>query len=649
MRIPARHWMIGAAAVIAISIAAVVGFAAAVQAGFFRDTFLHFLSARAGRTFTVEGALHIKLFSLTPSITAERVTIGNPRWMPPGRMAEIGELALVFEMPRYHHRFGVESLTMNSAVLHLARDAQGRANWQWRDPALPETKKKLAIVRSLSMPQARVTLDDQRCHLEFEGTASAQAPAAQASSAGEAPPAGEAPEPLKIWGEGTLNGRAASFEITGDSLATASHRQPYHFSFSERSSGSRLDAQGALPRPFDFTAMDATFEANGLDLKDLYFLTGARLIDTGSYRLTGKLERDGLHFKFDDLSVRTGESDAHGSVSLDSTGARPKLDINLTLGMLRMIDLGARAAGRGPPRPPLLLSEAALRPGSLSRDDAAILVHADQVVVGKLSLRALAAKGTLDHGVLTAESLTAGLLGGELHAAGRLDLNQDPPLARADLNITGLELGHIPHKPPMPAPLEGAMRARIVLTGRGRSIHEVVSTSNGIVTLVVSGGTMRDSLAEATGMDLRGFGLLLSKDKRETAMRCTVGILKERDGTLAIDEFVADTEPVLITGTGRIQFADESLDLALRGEPKSVRLFHWRSPVLIKGTLLHPSIEVRPEKLQIIDRGAARDADCAALIAAADSAAANSAAADSRAADSPATDSGRQPTPRTSR
>lgn len=413
--------MVGAAAAIAISIATVVGVAAAVQAGFFRDTFLHFVSARAGRTITVEGALRIKIFSLTPSITAERVTIGNPRWMPPGRMAEIGELLLVFEVPRFHHRFGVESLVMNSAVLHLARDAQGRANWQWRDPALPKTDEKLAIVRRLSVPQVQVTLYDERRHLQFEGTASAQAPAAQApapqapdaqaSSAAETRPSGEAPEPLKISGEGTLNGRAASFEIIGDSLATASHRRPYHFSYSERSSGSRLDAQGSLPRPFDFTAMDATFEANGLDLKDLYFLAGVRLIDTGGYQLTGKLERDELHFKFSDLSIHTGESDAHGSVSIDSTGARPKLDIDLNLGVLRMMDLGPRAARRGPAKPQLLLSEAALRPGSLSRDDAAILVHADQVLVGKFPLRALTARGTLDHGVLTAQSLTADLLG----------------------------------------------------------------------------------------------------------------------------------------------------------------------------------------------------------------------------------------------
>lgn len=604
-------------------------FAAAVQAGFFRNAFLAYVSSRAGRTVTVGGALKVELFSWTPRVNAERVAIGNPHWMPAGVTADVGELALVFEIPRFHHRFGVESLAMNSAVLHLSRDAQGRANWQWSDPSLPQTDEKLAIVRSLSVPRARVTLHDERQHLEFEGIASAQAPpapppAVNASTAGE--PAGstanDAPAALRIWGDGTLNGRAASFEIIGDSLATASHNQPYHFSYSERSSGSRVQGKGSLPRPFDFNAIESTFEATGPDLKDLYFLVGVSLLDTGSYRLTGKLVRNGLHFNFDDLSVHSGESDMHGRVLLDSTRGRPKLDIDLSSGVLRMVDLGERAAGRGPPPPPLLLSDAALKPGSLTLDDATVVMHADQVVVGKLSLRSLAAKGTLERGLLTAQSLTADVLGGRVQLAGRLDLNRDPPLATVDLDITGLDLSHIPHKPPLPPPMEGKLRARIIVTGKGRSIHQVAATANGLVTLVVPGGTVRDSLAEATGMDLRGFGLLLAKNQRETAIRCAAGVFKDRDGTLTVQDFVADTKPVLIEGSGKIQFGEESLDLALRGEPKSVRLFHWRSPILIKGTLLHPSIAVHPQKLQIVDRGAAKDADCASLIASTDAASA---------------------------
>jgi AsmA family protein len=612
VRVSRRGWLVGTAVAVAIVVAAVAGFAAAVQAGFLRSTFLHLVSVRAGRPIAVDGALRIELFSWTPRITAERVVIGNPHWMPPGNMAEIGSLSLVFEVPRPHHRFGIDSLSVNSASLHLVRDAQGRANWQWNDPAVAHANGKLAIVRSLAMPGAHVTLDDDRRHLKFDGVASAQGPADGAQ--------------VRIWGEGSLNGHPASFEIKGDSLASASHQRPYYFSYTERSSGSHLEGKGVLPRPFDFNAMQSTFEAGGEDLQDLYYLVGVHVINTGAYRLTGKLERDGLHFTFSDLSVHSGQSDMRGSIGIDSTGARPQLEVRLESRSLRIADLGLRAAGRAPPLsgPPLLLSQAALHPGGFLKDDAAIVLHIDQVELTRLKLQNVAAKGSLDHGVLTVQSISGRLLGGEAQGRGKLDVNQDPPLADIDLKLAGLELGQMRRKeeassPGAPPPIEGTLRAHIRVSGRGSSIHQVAATANGIVTVVVPNGTVRDSLAELAGMDLRGLGLLMSKDKHDTPLRCAIAIFKDHDGTLTAQDFVADTEPVLITGSGQIQFDTESLNLSLRGEPKSLRLFHWRSPVLIKGTLSHPSIDVHARKLEIVDTGKAKDADCGSLIASADS------------------------------
>jgi AsmA family protein len=597
---------------VAIVVATVAGFAAAVQAGFLRNTFLHLVSVRAGRPITVNGTLRIELLSWTPSITAERVVIGNPHWMPPGRMAEIGSLSLVFEVPRRHHRFGVDSLSMNSASLHLVRDALGRANWQWSDPTLPYANTKLAIVRSLAVPHAHVSLEDDRRHLKFDGIASA-----------EGPPAGAQ---VRIWGEGDLNGHPASFEIKSDSLASASHQRPYHFSYTEHSSGSHLEGEGVLPRPFDFNALESTFQAGGEDLQDLYYLVGVHMINTGPYRLTGKLERDALRFNFSDLSVYSGQSDLRGSIGIDSTRARPQLDVRLESHLLKIADIGLRAAGRAPPDsgPPLLLSKAALSPGGFRPDDATIVLHIDQVELTRLKLQDVAAKGSLDHGVLTVQSMSGRLLGGEAQGRGKLDVNEDPPHADVDLTLTGLELGQMRRKegdstPGAPPPIEGTLRARIVVSGRGSSLHQVAATANGFVTVVVPHGTVRDSLAELAGMDLRALGLLASKDTHDTALRCAIAVFRDHDGTLTVQDFVADTEPVLITGSGQIQFDTETLDLTLQGEPKELRLFHWRSPVLIKGTLSHPAIDIHARKFELVDTGKARDADCGSLIASADS------------------------------
>jgi hypothetical protein len=342
--------------------------------------------------------------------------------------------------------------------------------------------------------------------------------------------------------------------------------------------------------------------------------------------LTGKLERDALHFNFSDLSVHSGQSDLRGSIGIDSTRARPQLDVRLESHLLKIADIGLRAAGRAPPDsgPPLLLSKAALSPGGFRPDDATIVLHIDQVELTRLKLQDVAAKGSLDHGVLTVQSMSGRLLGGEAQGRGKLDVNEDPPHADVDLTLTGLELGQMRRKegdstPGAPPPIEGTLRARIVVSGRGSSLHQVAATANGFVTVVVPHGTVRDSLAELAGMDLRALGLLASKDTHDTALRCAIAVFRDHDGTLTVQDFVADTEPVLITGSGQIQFDTETLDLTLQGEPKELRLFHWRSPVLIKGTLSHPAIDIHARKFELVDTGKARDADCGSLIASADS------------------------------
>jgi hypothetical protein len=129
---------------------------------------------------------------------------------------------------------------------------------------------------------------------------------------------------------------------------------------------------------------------------------------------------------------------------------------------------------------------------------------------------------------------------------------------------------------------------------------------------------IRDSLAELTGIGLRGLGLLLAKDERETTLRCAAASFTERDGTLSAQRLIVDTKPVLISGEGRLDLKSEELDFLLSGHPKSPRFFRFRAPVHVKGTLLKPAFGIEARRLQVIDPGNAKDEDCAALIGSAD-------------------------------
>jgi AsmA family protein len=605
-----RRGLIGTGAVLVAVIVAAAALVTALDAGYCRGALIRYLSLRMGRQIQVTGAFNVHLFSLHPWVMAERVAIGNPRWMPAGLTAEIGKLSLVMELPGFHHSFGIVSLDMQATTLYLVRDSKGYANWQWTAPN-QGSGPLMPIVRSLSMSNARVVLGDSRRHLQFEGTVSARDVSTP-----------EGLHPLRIEGTGQLNGRAASFEITGDPLATASHQSPYHFVFAERSSGSRLDGHGYLSRPFDFDLLDGSFEAAGADLKDLYFLTGVALIDTGSYRLAGQFSRRGNNTQFSDVVAASGQSDMRGTVSIDSSSDRPKLDLELNSDLLHLADLGARAAGRASAletSTPLLLSDATLNPDTVRRGDAVVNFHARRVDVGRVPLQATSVKMTINDGVLNAAPLLADLFGGKLSVRLKLDATKEVPAAQVDLKITDLQLDQIDRKAAGQPPLEGPLQARVTITGEGSSVHQVAASANGIVTAVVPHGAIRSSLAELTGIDLRGLGLLLTKSKQESAVRCAIAIFKAHKGILTAESLIADTDPVLITGEGHVNLDTEALDLEVRGHPKSLRLFRLHSPVMLQGTLSHPHIDIQGQHsvLTLVDPGRAKDADCTALLAAA--------------------------------
>jgi uncharacterized protein involved in outer membrane biogenesis len=582
--------------------------AKALDAGYAHGLLVKFLAARAQRDIRVDGPLRLHLLSRNPTLIAERVTIGNPPWTPPGVAAQAGKITVVFETPRLGRRLELASLQIEAASLHLFRDAAGHANWQLQNPdnTVPQG---IPIIHAVSLPDAHVVLEDAQKHRRFDGTVSAQDVKGI-----------ERMQPLRIEARGQLNGRPVSIELLGDPLRNARSDQHYRFSFTERSSGSYLTGKGVLLQPFDVRYFDATFAADGLDLKDLYYLTGTTLLDTGNYHLSGKLAHRGYTSSFSELTVAFGQSDVHGSVSIETLKkGLMRIEGDLSSQALRLADLGPRAAGRDDkinPAEPMLLSDEAHDPSALRRAQGAVKYRARRVDVGPVAFSEVAAKITFDRGLLAVTPLSAEVLDGKLTVQMKIDARKEIPAVDLDLEIVGLQLGKYPRKAGGPPAIEGPLALQVNLTGHGKSIHQVAASAAGAVKATLPSGTLRDSLAELTGIDLRGLGLWLSKNKKQVPVRCGVANFQAHDGTLTAKDLVLDTDPVRIAGDGIVNLETESLDFVLRGYPKTVRFLELRSPILIRGTLRHPSVGIQGHdaKLVLIDRGKAPDADCESLL-----------------------------------
>jgi uncharacterized protein involved in outer membrane biogenesis len=584
-------WLAGVMLALALLLLAA---AAALNAGHLRVPLLNALTAFAQRPLRVDGALRMNLFSLTPELLAEGVSIGNPAWVPPGSTAEIGKIALRFSWPRRGHDFSIETLQLEAVTLHLFRDATGNANWQLKQPdgGVP---RGLPIIHSLSMTTARVTLHDEFKHRNFDGTLSAD----------------DSPQALRIAGKGQLNGRPVDFEVAADPLRSAARGKHYGFVFTEHSSGSHIKATGFLLQPFDVPFFDATFDANGADLKDLYYLTGTKLIDTGAYRVTGTLQRRGFTSIFTELRLESGQSDLRGTASITNSDGHPIIVANLNSHLLRVADLGARET-----TPSMLLPRTILDPSLMRRTRATIKYQAQQVEVARVILSPLAAQMSIDGGVLALDPLSADALNGKLTVQLKIDARKEIPAVDLDVRIIDMQLGQYARKGNKPPAIEGPLRLRASLRGHGKSVHEVAASADGTLRASLPSGTVRDSLAELTGIDLRGLGLWLTKSKKEVAVRCGVADFRVQGGRFSAQDLLLDTEPVLIVGEGALDLKTETLDFALRGHPKSMRLLELKAPIVIRGTLKAPAITIQAHdsKLVLVDRGKTQDADCESLL-----------------------------------
>jgi AsmA family protein len=650
--------LLGTLAVLLVVLGLFVAALALLDANRLRAPLIRYLASHTGRQVRIDGSLEAHLLSLHPTFVAEHVSIGNPPWSPAGNMAEIDRLTVVFDLPSFSHEFAVRRLEMDGASLHLQRDAAGHANWHWKAPGILPGEG-LPIIHSLSAPVAHLQLDDEQRHLLFDGVLTAGAHDAVESHDGGNAPNGDAVSPLRISGKGHLNSHEVTLTLDGDPLATASRGKPYNFTLDERSSGSHLTGRGSLPRPFDFRVLDATLEANGEDLRDLYFLVGVRLPDTGAYHVSGKITRRDTVTELSDLVATTGESDMHVALKskLDDSG-RSYIDIDLSSQRLRLADLGARAAGRAPESPPgekaALLPDTPLKLEGIRKNDYAVSFHAQHLDAGKLSFHTVAGKMTIDHGIVTVPHLGGMLmpltaasapssataapskstapgptsaappagaskdeLEGKITARIKFDAKSDTPTASIDLRVANLRLAQFMRKDSSQPPLDGLLQGHLDLTGHGRSIHDIASKADGTVTVTLPQGAMRASLAELAGLDFRGLGLTLTKNKADTPIRCGVASFKAHDGTLTAQTLLIDTDSVLITGSGTIQLNSEALDLELQGHPKQLRVLRLSAPLSVHGTFSHPSISIEKgqKKFELVDPGHAKDADCGTLLA----------------------------------
>jgi hypothetical protein len=601
----------------------------------------------------LERDVHIARFSAhllrwEPSATIEGLRIADPAWAGTGDTVAIDRISVaIIPWRLLTGHVVLARLEIDSPSVSLKRDRMHRANWDFGNQANEAKPKRagaplrLPAVRSFTMHGGKLKVDDEIRKLQFDGSVSAGQSSAHRQT-----------EPFVLQGHGQLNGKAFDLIFKGSPLFDLRLDKPYDYQTELHAGPLSASAQGSIDSPFDMAHMSSRLELRGDNLAGMYYLTGLALPFTPPFHVAGNVRRDDMRFTLSGLDGSVGHSDLHGTLRLDASGTRPKLTAELSSHALDLADL-APSVGAGVPNQPTTADIQA--PGStpgatppnrilptyqfkfdrLRSTDATVELRADSVQTQKMPMKGVDLKLNLEHGVLQLDPADFDLPQGQILGRLRIDATTDPVQTQIELRLRGVQLSQFKSKTASVAPLDGTLLSHVQLQGHGNSVHDVLSTSDGTISAVIPHGEIREAFAQLTGVDVaRGLGLLITGNQKQVDIRCGIATFQVSDGEARAQHIVFDTQPVLLTGSGDINFDTEALDLRLQGKPKKLAL-RLLAPITVTGDLAKPAIGIDPKSLlaqggvaaalavvatpaaavlAFIDPGLAKNQDCAALL-----------------------------------
>jgi uncharacterized protein involved in outer membrane biogenesis len=616
---------------------------------FARGTVAGYLSGKLDRPVRIDGSLSARLLSSQPSVSVEKLSVGNPQWIDADDLATVDALKVAIELRELiKGNLVLATLEITNPNVTVVSNDDGRNNFNFSKNETEtnndtDSKRpiKLPAIRNFTLRGGDLHVRDAVRKLSFDGKV-------EASEQNVSPQA----DPFRLRGNGTLNGEPFALQFKGGPLANIRMDEPYEFDADVKAGKTHGTARGAFTKPFDFARLVAMLDIKGENLAHLYHLTDLALPFTPPYRIAGELQSLDGQILVRKLNGKVGNSDLNGDVTVDLNSERPKLTARLRSKSLNLADLST-AFGKGVASDPETGGALdSVAPGTLPPDklfptyrfefdrlrsmDADVKLHADSIQARAIPFQKVAIHLKLDSAVLTLNPVVFSLPQGDIAATARIDAREATAKSTIDLRINDVMLSQFKGK--SAPPLEGVLQARLQLTGSGNSVDDVAATADGQFSAVVPHGEIRQAFAELTGINVaRGLGLLLGDDQTKMDVRCGVAVLRLQQGNAAVERITFDTETVTIEGKGSVNLADETLKLEIDGKPKKVRLVRLDTPVTLEGPIRKPNIGIDKSDtakqvgiagaiatlltpitaaLAFIDPGLAKDENCAALIAA---------------------------------
>nr|WP_070155998.1 AsmA family protein [Sphingobium phenoxybenzoativorans] len=579
---------------------------------FLRGPFERIVSSSLQRDVKVGGDFQLYFDPVTVKFLAERFTISNPKWASQPYLfradridTRISPFSLVFGDTK---RIKWLELRNGAADLEWSRD--GKTNtWTLGDPNKKGEPLDLPTVRRAIIAGTKLRYRDPR--LAVNADIALDTVRAQDTRFAH---------DIRFTGSGTMRDRPFTLRgglLSPNDTVTGGKNQ---LVVEAKAGATVLQVNGTLPGATEIEGADLSLVTYGPNIRLLFDFLGVAIPDTRHYRFTSHLTKVGGEWRFTHLKGRFGDSDLAGGMTISLPDNRLLLKADLATTTLDIIDVGPfigynpeklEAQGgagaietvQGRPR---VLPDAPLRIEAIRAFDANVKYRVKQVRAKNFPISNIGLGLTLDHSLLTLSPLTFDMAGGFVSSDIEINARGAPVRTKYDIRLSPTPMGKLLGRWGVEeSGTTGVMKARVQMTGEGDSVRESLGTADGRIAVVLPAGTMWARNIQLSELDIGTFITKMFADKLKKPVEINCGLIAftVRDGVAAADPILIDTKKNVIVGRGGFSFRNESLDMAVRADGKTISLFSGQSPIGIGGYFAKPGIN--PVSPQLLARGGA--------------------------------------------
>ncbi len=618
-------------------------------------------SEKSGRSLVVEGQLRIKWHWGYTSVSAGKIRLSNSPGYPESNMMEIESLHFSFKTLKILTgtlEFG--GITLIKPFLVLDRKSENDFNWNFpvlsdakvlNETVFPDDRYEFPVFERLELKEGQFIYRDATKGMNLNLTLDSVSGNSKEGADKNYTNNQLADGGFKISGSGSMQKQKFLVEATGgslDGLRDSSNDYPLQINITM--GATKVSFDGTFKDPIKLTGVNASLNISGHSMADLFYLTAIPLPITPPYKLSGRLTKTGQVWAYEDFKGQVGGSDLGGNLSYDLSGKRGFLKANLSSTLLDSKDLGGfiglspsgenaapeqRQAAAEKKASPKLIPDVPLNLQRLRGTDLDVTLKAQKIIAPALPLKGMEVRFNLKNGLLELYPFMVVLADGKVDGKIEIDANQDVPPMKMNLGLHNLSLGQFFASTRFAKTTAGFFGGKLNLVGKGSSLADVLATSNGEFTMIMSGGKISQLLIEASDLDIaQALPLFLGKDK-STKIRCGVTDFDVKDGILKSKVVVLDTHDSLITGNVNINLKQELISARLDAKPKDSSVFSAQIPITLSGQLKSPSVGLEGKKvgkkgaavailssilapfaaiLPFIEVGDAENADCRTLM-----------------------------------